>query len=47
MYRGRIVDILPAGATKEHLGLLMAGVKPEDIPDSAKKKSAGPVEKVF
>ncbi len=26
MYRGRIVDILPAeGATKEHLGLLMAG----------------------
>ena len=47
MYRGRIVDILPAGATKEHLGLLMAGVKPEDIPDSAKQKSAGPVEKVF
>ena len=47
MYRGKIVDILPAGATKEHLGLLMAGVKPEDIPDSAKKKSAGPVEKVF
>ncbi|MFZ5881879.1 MAG: ABC transporter ATP-binding protein [Chloroflexota bacterium] len=47
MYRGRIVDILPAGATKEHLGLLMAGVKPEDIPESAKKKSAGPVEKVF
>jgi simple sugar transport system ATP-binding protein len=47
MYRGRIVDILPAGATKEHLGLLMAGVKPEDIPDSAKKRSVGPVEKVF
>lgn len=47
MYRGRIVDILPAGATKEHLGLLMAGVKPEDIPESAKKKAAGPVEKVF
>jgi simple sugar transport system ATP-binding protein len=47
MYRGKIVDILPAGATKEHLGLLMAGVKPEDIPDSAKKRSVGPVEKVF
>jgi general nucleoside transport system ATP-binding protein len=47
MYRGSIVDILPAGASKEHLGLLMAGVKPEDIPDSAKKKSAGPIEKVF
>lgn len=47
MYRGRIVDILPAGATKEHLGLLMAGVKPEDVPESAKRKSVGPVEKVF
>ena len=48
MYRGQIVDILPAvEATKEHLGLLMAGVKPQDIPDSAKKKSAGPVERVF
>lgn len=48
MYRGQIVDILPAAeATKEHLGLLMAGVKPQDIPDSAKKKAAGPIERVF
>ena len=31
MYRGKIVDILPAEeATKEGVGLLMAGVKPED-----------------
>jgi len=48
MYRGQIIDILPAAeATKEHLGLLMAGVKPQDIPDTAKKKATGPVERVF
>jgi ABC-type uncharacterized transport system ATPase subunit len=30
MYRGKIVDILSAEeATKEKVGLLMAGVKPE------------------
>ncbi len=30
MYEGRIMDILPAEkATREHLGLLMAGVRPE------------------
>ncbi len=30
MYRGEIVDVLPAGsATKEMVGLLMAGIKPE------------------
>jgi simple sugar transport system ATP-binding protein len=32
MYRGKIVDILDAeGATKEQVGLLMAGVHPETI----------------
>ncbi|MDZ4160027.1 MAG: heme ABC transporter ATP-binding protein, partial [Anaerolineaceae bacterium] len=30
MYRGRIIDILPvADATKEKIGLLMAGIMPE------------------
>jgi simple sugar transport system ATP-binding protein len=30
MYRGKIVDVLPAGqATKEQVGLLMAGIHPE------------------
>jgi ABC-type uncharacterized transport system ATPase subunit len=29
MYRGQIVDVVPAAeATKEGIGLLMAGVKP-------------------
>jgi ABC-type uncharacterized transport system ATPase subunit len=33
MYRGKIVDILPAEkATKEGVGLLMAGIHPESIP---------------
>jgi ABC-type uncharacterized transport system ATPase subunit len=32
MYRGKIVDILPAEeATKERVGLLMAGVRPEVV----------------
>lgn len=32
MYRGKIVDVVPAAeATKEKIGLLMAGVKPEDV----------------
>jgi simple sugar transport system ATP-binding protein len=31
MYRGRIVAIVPAGAaSREQLGLLMAGVSPEE-----------------
>ena len=31
MYRGKIVEILPAEkATKEKVGLLMAGVKPAE-----------------
>ncbi len=32
MYRGKIVDVLPAGSvTKEQVGLLMAGVRPENL----------------
>jgi simple sugar transport system ATP-binding protein len=32
MYRGKIVDILPVEkATKEGVGLLMAGVKPVEV----------------
>jgi len=32
MYRGKIVDILDAGAaTKDQVGLLMAGVHPETM----------------
>jgi simple sugar transport system ATP-binding protein len=30
MYRGKVIAILPAkGATKEGVGLLMAGIQPE------------------
>ena len=33
MFEGKIVDILPASrVTKEQLGLLMAGSRPEDLP---------------
>jgi ABC-type dipeptide/oligopeptide/nickel transport system ATPase component len=33
MFEGRIVDILPANrVTKEQLGLLMAGSRPDDLP---------------
>jgi general nucleoside transport system ATP-binding protein len=36
MYRGKIVDILPAEqATKEGVGLLMAGIKPEPLHETA------------
>jgi hypothetical protein len=32
MYRGKIIDILPAEtATKEQVGLLMAGIHPETV----------------
>ena len=35
MYKGEIVDILPREtATREELGLLMAGVRPHETPDS-------------
>jgi simple sugar transport system ATP-binding protein len=40
MYRGLIMDILPAAtATKEHLGLLMAGIDPKSRPEAKSKKS--------
>ncbi|MEK6221535.1 MAG: ATP-binding cassette domain-containing protein, partial [Chloroflexota bacterium] len=39
MYRGKIVDIMPsADATKEMVGLLMAGVSPKDASPSSKTK---------
>jgi len=36
MYKGRIVDIVPAaGVNKEYLGLLMAGVKLDEAVKAA------------
>jgi len=41
MYRGKIVDIVPAEkATKEMIGLLMAGVRPENLPAPTSAKAA-------
>lgn len=48
MFKGQILDIVPAaGVSKEHLGLLMAGIKPAE--DARAVKSAGEVavERVF
>jgi simple sugar transport system ATP-binding protein len=46
MYHGQIMDILPAAeATKETLGMLMAGMKPSEKPAVKKKKQE--VERVF
>ncbi len=49
MYRGEIVDIVPAASVnKEYLGLLMAGIKPEDASKSAAKvEKEIKVERVF
>lgn len=49
MYRGQIVDIISAvNASKEYLGLLMAGIKVEDAAKSAAKPEKEiKVEKVF
>jgi ABC-type uncharacterized transport system ATPase subunit len=49
MYRGQIVDIVPAAnVSKEYLGLLMAGVKLEDAVKSAPKQDKEiKVERVF
>ncbi|MBI5841184.1 MAG: ABC transporter ATP-binding protein [Chloroflexi bacterium] len=49
MYRGQIVDIVPAAnVSKEYLGLLMAGVKLEDAVKSAPKQEKEiKVERVF
>jgi len=47
MYRGQIVDIVPAAqASKEYIGLLMAGIRPEDALKSAPAKT-GEAERVF
>jgi simple sugar transport system ATP-binding protein len=49
MYRGQIVDIVPAAsASKEYLGLLMAGIKVEEAAKSkVKAEKEIKVEKVF
>ncbi len=40
MYRGQIIAIVPGpSATKEQLGLLMAGVKPDQVPEPAETPS--------
>jgi simple sugar transport system ATP-binding protein len=41
MYRGKIVDILPAEqATKEGVGLLMAGIHSDDAASNADNTAA-------
>jgi hypothetical protein len=48
MFEGRIVDILPANrVTKEQLGLLMAGVQPDDLPDVEDEEVSVDVEAVM
>ncbi|MGC8856247.1 MAG: ABC transporter ATP-binding protein [Anaerolineae bacterium] len=49
MYRGQIVDIVPAlDVSKEYLGLLMAGIRPEEAEKiSPKKRGTTEVERVF
>jgi ABC-type uncharacterized transport system ATPase subunit len=49
MYRGEIVDIVSAaGVSKEYLGLLMAGIKPEEaVKTSSKSEKEIKVERVF
>jgi simple sugar transport system ATP-binding protein len=49
MYRGQIVDIVPAlDVSREYLGLLMAGVRPEEATRSTpKKRGTAEVERVF
>jgi simple sugar transport system ATP-binding protein len=48
MYHGQIMDILPAAqATKENLGLLMAGIRPSETDLAAAAKKRQEVERVF
>jgi general nucleoside transport system ATP-binding protein len=48
MYRGQIIDIVQADkATKEYLGLLMAGIKPSEAAKAVPQKKATEVERVF
>ncbi|MCL4823673.1 MAG: heme ABC transporter ATP-binding protein, partial [Anaerolineales bacterium] len=47
MYRGQIVAIVPSGqASREYIGLLMAGIHPDEALKSAPARS-GEVERVF
>jgi simple sugar transport system ATP-binding protein len=48
MYHGRIVDIVPAEkASKEYLGLLMAGINPAEAAVAAPAKKRQEVDRVF
>lgn len=49
MYRGQIMDVVDASkTTKEYLGLLMAGIKPQEAAKAASKsKKKAEVERVF
>jgi simple sugar transport system ATP-binding protein len=49
MYKGRIVDVIPAkGANRQYLGLLMAGVPVEEaLATTPKQVTVGEVERVF
>jgi ABC-type uncharacterized transport system ATPase subunit len=48
MYRGQIVDIVPAAqVSKEYIGLLMAGIQPTEAAKSAPAASGEEVERVF
>ncbi len=48
MYRGQIMDIVPAAqASKEYLGLLMAGIHPDEAAKAAPASSGEEVERVF
>jgi ABC-type uncharacterized transport system ATPase subunit len=48
MYRGQIVEIIDASkATKEYLGLLMAGITPTDAAKAAPKSTQTEAERVF
>ena len=48
MYRGQIVEIVNAKSTsKEYLGLLMAGIKPEEAAKAAPKTTQTEAERVF
>ena len=48
MYHGQIMDIVPAeNASKEYLGLLMAGMQPSEAASAAPAKKRKEVERVF
>jgi len=48
MFKGQILDIVPAaGVSKEHLGLLMAGIKPAEDAHAVRSTGDIAVERVF